>query len=399
MTPDPAAKLPVAADPPPEFFGGPEGARYGIYVHCLFCVRRCPYCDFNVAIYRPDRVGPFVDALMREVARYTALPWAGRVPATSLFFGGGTPSLLPPEGIGALIEATRRGLGLEADAEVTLEANPEGLDAARLAAFRAAGVTRLSLGVQSLDDDLLRRLGRTHSADDARRAFGAARTAGFANVSVDLLYGCPGQDLETWTRTLDEVLAWGPEHLSAYALTLEPGTLFGHRPPPDLPDDALQVAQFQRLIERAARAGLERYEISNFARPGFRSRHNLLYWRREEYVGLGPGAHGALGTIRHANVRAHTRYRALLLQERWPIEWWERLSARQVAGERIVLGLRLAEGIPHAWPEAHLRDEPGRLDRVFDRFREAGLLAEGAGRVWLTDRGVLLSDTVFAELV
>lgn len=378
---------------------GPVGARYGLYVHCLFCLRRCPYCDFNVAIYREDHIGPFVAALRGELARYATLPWAGRVPAVSLFFGGGTPSLLPPEAIGALVADARRGLGLQADAEVTLEANPEGLDRARLAAFRATGVTRLSLGVQALDDGLLARLGREHSADAARRAFAAARAAGFADVSVDLLYGCPGQALDAWTRTLDEVLDWRPEHLSAYALTLEPGTALGRRPPADLPDEATQIAQFERLCERAAAAGFERYEISNFARPGFRSRHNLLYWRREEYLGLGPGAHGALGVVRYANLRAHTRYRAAVAAGQWPIERWERLTPAQVSGERIVLGLRLTEGIPRAWLEAHWAGDPGRLVRVLDRYFAAGVLAARDGRLALTERGVLLSDTVFADLL
>jgi oxygen-independent coproporphyrinogen III oxidase len=382
----------------PELEAGPEGAGYGIYVHCLFCVRRCPYCDFNVAIYREDRVAPFLDALAREVARYAALPWAGRVPAVSLFLGGGTPSLLPPDGVAALIGAAHRGLGLRPDAEVTLEANPEGLDRPRLEAFRAAGVTRLSLGVQSLDDRLLARLGRAHSAHDARRAFKAARRAGFDNLSVDLLYACPGQDLRAWTQTLDEVLGWEPEHLSAYALTLEPGTLFGRRPPLDLPDDAAHAAQYASLTEHAARAGLRRYEISNFARPGCEARHNLLYWRREEYLGLGPGAHASLGATRFANMRAHTRYRAALAGGRWPIEWWERLTPRQVRHERIVLGLRLADGIPRSWLDAHVADEPGGLHQVLEPYREAGLLDVGAARVRLTDRGVLLSDTVFAGL-
>ena len=179
-----------------------------------------------------------------------------------------------------MLTDARQGLGLAPDAEVTLEANPEGLDAARLRAFRAAGVTRLSLGVQSLDDELLRRLGRTHSAADAAAAYRAARAAGFDDVSVDLLYASPGQDLATWLRTLDAALAWEPDHLSAYALTLEPATPFGRRPPAGLPDEDLQVAQFDALVERAARAGLERYEISNFAKPGRRSRHNLGYWHR-----------------------------------------------------------------------------------------------------------------------
>ncbi|HEV8677032.1 MAG TPA: radical SAM family heme chaperone HemW [Methylomirabilota bacterium] len=383
----------------PELLTGPEGPCFGIYAHCLFCTRRCPYCDFNVAIYREDRVAPFVEALGAELARYADLPWAGGVPAVSLFFGGGTPSLLPPDTIGELIAAARRGLGLVPDAEVTLEANPEGLDPARLAALRKAGVTRLSLGVQSLDDGLLGRLGREHSAAAARAAFAAARAAGFTNVSVDLLYGCPAQDLATWTTTLDEVLGWAPEHLSAYALTLEPGTPFGRRPPADLPDEHVVAAQFERLCDAGAAAGLERYEISNFARPGFRSRHNLLYWHRQEYLGLGPGAHACLGLTRFGNVRAHTRYRALLAAAQWPLGWQERLTPAQVQAERIMLGLRLAEGIPRAWLDTHHAAAPARLERTLDRYLDAGLLEARDERLVLTPRGVLLSDTLLTDLV
>jgi putative oxygen-independent coproporphyrinogen III oxidase len=392
--PAPPSAAPSREPPLPEWSDGPSSGRLGIYVHCPYCRAKCPYCDFNVAIHREDRLGPFVTALRAEVGRYAELPWAGRVPAVSLFLGGGTPSLLPPDAVAAVVGDARRGLGLVADAEITLEANPDGLDVGRLGDFRAAGVTRLSLGVQSLDPGVLRRLGRTHTADAARAAYRAARAVGVANVSVDLLYACPGQDLGAWTRTLDEVLAWGPEHVSAYALTLEPRTPFGRRPPADLPDEDLQVAQFETLLERTARAGLERYEISNFARPGFPARHNLLYWRREDYVGLGPGAHGGLGAVRYANERSEPRWRTALLAGGWPIEWWERLTPRQVAGERIVLGLRLAEGVPSAWVEGHLADP-----RALDRYVAAGILAPRDGRLILTDRGVLVSDTVLAELV
>jgi oxygen-independent coproporphyrinogen-3 oxidase len=344
-----------------------------------------------VAIYREDRVRPFVAALDAELARYAALPWAGRVPAVSLFFGGGTPSLLPPEAIAGVIDRARRGLGLAGDAEVTLEANPEGLDAGRLRGFREGGVTRLSLGVQSLDDGLLGRLGREHSADQARAAHAAARQAGFDDVSVDLLYGCPGQDVAMWRQSLDEALAWAPEHLSAYSLTLEPGTRFGRRPPTALPDEAVVVAQFELLCERTAAAGLPRYEVSNFARPGHRSRHNLLYWQRADYLGLGPGAHAALGAVRFGNERSHVRYRAALDAGRWPITWSERLTPEQVQGESIVLGLRLVDGVPRAW----LEDRQAAVER----YLAAGLLAEAGSRVALTPRGVLLSDTVFADLV
>jgi oxygen-independent coproporphyrinogen-3 oxidase len=352
-----------------------------------------------VAIHREDRIAPFVAGLRADLARYAALPWAGRVPAGSLFFGGGTPSLLPAEAVAALVSDARSGLGLGADAEVTLEANPEGLDVDRLQAFRAAGVTRLSLGVQALDDALLQRLGRTHSAADAEAAYRAARAAGFEDVSIDLLYAGPGQDLETWVRTLDAALAWAPEHLSAYALTLEPRTPFGRRPPAGLPDEDVQVAQFDALVERAARAGLERYEVSNFARPGRRSRHNLGYWQRGDYVGLGPGAHGAFGALRYWTQRSEPRWRAAALAGSWPIEGWERLSPRQVDTERLVLGLRLVEGVPRESLERHLAEGASPATPGLTRYVAAGLMAVHGERVALTDRGVLVSDAIFADLV
>src|SRR5262249_47697321 len=279
------------------------------------------------------------------------------------------------------------------------EANPEGLGAGRLRAFRAAGVTRLSLGVQALDDALLRRLGRTHSAADAEAAYRAARVAGFDDVSVDLLYACPGQGLETWVRTLDRVLAWAPEHLSAYALTLEAATPFGRHPPAGLPDEELQIAQFDALVERAARAGLERYEISNFAKPGRRSRHNLGYWRREDYVGVGPGAHGAFGALRYWTQRAEPRWRTAVLAGRWTIDGWDRLSPRQVATERLMLGLRLVEGVSREALERHLMEGSGPAVPTLPRYQAGGLVTVRDGRVALTDRGVLVSDAIFADLV
>jgi oxygen-independent coproporphyrinogen-3 oxidase len=367
-------------------------------VHGLFCLRRCPYCDFNIAIYRDDHARALLGALQLEIDRYAELPWAGQVPAATLFLGGGTPSLLPPDALGALVDRARARLGLQPDAEVTLEANPEGLDVERLQGFRAAGVTRLSLGVQALDDDLLARLGRMHGAADARRAFRLARAAGFDNVSVDLLYGCPGQDLRAFTLTLDEVLAWEPEHLSAYALTIEPKTPFGRRPPHDLPDEEAQIAQWVELLQRTERAGFRRYEVSNFARPGFQSRHNLLYWTREDYVGLGPGAHGGIGATRVQNLRSQVRWRRALEAGRWPFERQERLTPRQVLGERVVLGLRLTAGVPREWLVPLLLEArpPGR---TLDDYVSAGLLAVAGDQVHLTPRGVLVSDAVFAELI
>ena len=389
----------AARSPDPLTLRPPRGPRLGIYVHCLFCLRRCPYCDFNVAIYRPDRLTAFLEALRAELHLYAREAWARRPAVPSIFFGGGTPSLLDPGDLAGLIGAIRAGFRVLPDAEVTLEANPEGLTEERLVGFRAAGVTRLSLGVQSFDDDLLARIGREHSADQAHGAYRAARRAGFENVSVDLLYALPGQDRSRWEATLAEVLRWRSEHLSAYALTLEPRTPFGRHAPRDLPDEEEQVAQYRVLLDRAEAAGYEPYEISNFARPGFRSVHNQLYWRGEEYLGLGPGAHSHLDGLRFANLRSQVAYRREALAGRLPIEWQDRPSPTQRLGEQIVFGLRLREGIPREWLEERFSAAPGHLESLIERYRALGLLTAEAGRVRLTREGQLVSDAVFADLV
>ncbi len=390
----------VAPRPPdPVSPPAPCGPRLGIYIHCLFCRRRCPYCDFNVAIYRPDRLRVFLEALHAECDLYARQGWARTVSVPSIFLGGGTPSLLEPADVARLLHAMRERFHVLPSAEVTLEANPEGLTEERLRGFRSAGVTRLSLGVQSLDDELLRVIGREHPADQARRVYRWARLAGFDNVSVDLLYALPGQDLFRWEVTLDEVLDWRPEHLSAYALTIEAGTPFAHRPPMNLPDEEAEVAQYHSLLMRAEAAGYEPYEISNFARPGFRSIHNQLYWHGEEYVGLGPGAHSHLGGVRFANFRSQVTYRKEVLGGHFPIEWQECLSAEERLGERIVFGLRLQEGVPRGWLETRFAAQPDRLNTLLEHYQTLGLLVEEGDRVYLTEQGRLLSNTVFAELV
>ena len=377
----------------------PRGPHLGIYIHCLFCRRRCPYCDFNVAMYRPDRLAAFLEALHAEISLYAREPWVRRVAVPSVFLGGGTPSLLEPNQVAELLGAIRRSFRVVSDVEITIEANPEGLTKERLMGFRAAGVTRLSLGVQSLNDELLKRIGREHSADEARLAYRSARVAGFDNVSVDLLYALPGQQLLHWELALEEVLGWGPEHLSAYALTVEARTPFAHRPPPDIPPEEEQIAQYCSLLRRAEAAGYEAYEISNLARPGFRSVHNQLYWRGDEYLGLGPGAHSHLDGVRFATLRSQIAYRREVLAGRLPIEWQESLSPGERLAERIVLGLRLREGIPRYWLEVRFAETPARLASFLERSEALGLVAEEGDRIHLTERGRLLSDALFAELI
>jgi putative oxygen-independent coproporphyrinogen III oxidase len=323
-----------------------------LYIHWPFCLAKCPYCDFNSHVRERIPQDAFRAALRTELAwEATRL---GRRPLASIFFGGGTPSLMQPETVAALIEDACRWFDPVAGLEITLEANPTSVEAARLAAFREAGVNRLSLGVQSLDADALRLLGRQHSADQARAALEIARAA-FPRVSFDLIYARPGQTLATWRTELRAALALAADHLSLYQLTIEPGTAFATRHARGdivLPDDDTAASLYEATAEEAARFGLLPYEVSNYARPGAESRHNLTYWRYADYAGIGPGAHGRL-TL-GSDLWATRRHRA-------PEIWAERvardghgtaeqiaLGAAEKAREMLLMGLRLTEGIDAA---------------------------------------------------
>jgi len=290
-------------------------------------------------------------------------------------------------------------LGVEPGAEITVECNPESVSLERLAGYRRAGVTRISLGVQSLDDRILPTLDRLHSAAQARRAFDDARAAGFDDVSVDLIYGLPGLDLATWEETVKRALGWEPDHLSAYALTLDEGSLWNSAGVTRLPAEETVTAQYGRLTELAAEAGFEHYEVSNYARPGHRSTHNQIYWRAEEYLGLGPGACGFLGDVRYGNVKPLERYGALVTAGVPPVATHETLTPRQRMAERLILGLRLGDGVPAAWLDERAALGPARLPATLEAWRERGLLAERGGRVRLTEAGFLLSDALFIELL
>jgi putative oxygen-independent coproporphyrinogen III oxidase len=340
----------------------------------------------------------YVRAVEREIQLLASVPWASGLSLETVFFGGGTPSLLSAEDMASILHAIRTRFAVETSVELTVECNPESVSVEKLGAYRAAGVNRISLGVQSLDDSILPVLGRLHDAGGARRAFEGARAAGFDNVSVDLMYGLPGQDATTWARSVEGVLAWGPEHLSAYGLTLDAGSLWAVTGVPGLPGEAAVVEQYWTLARTAAARGFEHYEISNYARPGFRSRHNQIYWRAAEYLACGPGACGFVGDVRYGNVKAVTRYCAALEDGVLPIDTTERLTARQRLGERLVLGLRLADGVPRAWlDERAAGDAP--LARRLGTWREAGVLAERDDRIALTESGFLVSDSVFVELL
>ena len=376
----------------------PRGDALGFYLHVPFCVQRCHYCSFNTAPLENGEMDPFLAALHGELDLLGALPWARDVAVATVFLGGGTPSLLEPEALAAILDRLRARFALAPDVEITVECNPESVTRAKLAAYRAAGVTRISLGVQSLDDALLRRLGRLHDAPGARRAFDAAREAGFDNVSVDLMYGLPGLATAAWTQDVEAVLGWGPEHVSAYGLTLDGGSRWATSGVDGLPPEDEVVAQYWALARAAAERGFEHYEVSNYARPGFRSRHNLGYWRAGEYLAAGPGACGFVGDVRYGNVKPLPRWRAAVESGALPVETAERLSARQQAAERLFLGLRTADGVPAARLAERAADDAPLAKRL-DDWRAAGHLVVDGTIARLTESGFLVSDALFVELL
>jgi oxygen-independent coproporphyrinogen-3 oxidase len=371
------------------------GAGFGLYVHWPFCESKCPYCDFNSHVGRTGDPRRWRDAYRHEIQRIAAE--TGTRPLRSIFFGGGTPSLMEPEIVADVIAAARAAWPPANDIEITLEANPGSADAGRFADYAGAGVNRVSVGVQALDDDSLRRLGRKHTAADALRAVALARTV-FPRVSLDLIYARQWQDRDGWVQELRRALDVGTDHLSLYQLTIEPGTVFAARHAAGqlsgLPDDERAADLYDATQELCAAAGLPAYEISNHARPGSECRHNLIYWEGGDYAGIGPGAHGrlTLASVRHATT-----------SHRLPARWLDAVETRgsgeeervaldpaEVALERLLMGLRLARGVP--------------LDDFAPAFRppaevvasvaSEGLVEVDAGRLRVTHAGRLLTDRI-----
>jgi putative oxygen-independent coproporphyrinogen III oxidase len=363
-----------------------------LYIHWPFCLAKCPYCDFNSHVRERIDQETFAQALLRELDWEAARLGARRL--TSIFFGGGTPSLMAPDTVAALIEAACRHFPPAAGIEITLEANPTSVEASRLAAFRQAGVNRLSLGVQALDDAALAALGRRHSAAEAMAALEKARAI-FPRLSFDLIYARPGQSLPAWRDELRRALALAADHLSLYQLTIEPGTAFEalHRNGTlVLPDEDLAAALYDATGEEAAAAGLNAYEISNYAAEGAESRHNLAYWRYDDYAGIGPGAHGRVSA--GGALLATRRHRA-------PEIWAERVARNghgttheapvppaERAREALLMGLRLAEGID----STHFAARTGvALTDAIDS--DIAAACEEAGYLRLTQTHLIATDS------
>jgi oxygen-independent coproporphyrinogen III oxidase len=380
----------------------------GIYIHIPFCRSRCSYCDFATGAYEGGLAERYVRALVAEVAAFDAARVSPRADAPrevdTIYFGGGTPSLLAPRQVESILSAVREKFCVKPRAEVTMEMNPGTVTPDSARAFRRAGVNRASFGLQTFDDEQLRRLGRTHTAEDARRTLRTLRDAGFANVSFDLIAGLPAQTVEEWSRNLDEALALRPEHLSLYLLEVHEGTPLadqlrrGFWPQPD-PDAAAEM--YRTLCERTARAGYERYEISNFCLPGFASRHNLKYWTGAPYYGFGSSAHSFDGSAsRWSNERDAARYCELVETGGGAVAERTELSADEAASESLFLGLRLSRGVNLVEHRARFgSDVRSKYGEDLRRFADAGLIELSGDRLRLTRDGALLSNEVFAAFV
>lgn len=361
----------------------------GVYVHVPFCLTRCGYCDFNAYAGLDHLASRYVAALLRE-AELAAPEWAGEE-VVSVFLGGGTPTTLEVADLKALLVRLRDGFSVSEGAEVTIEANPDTVDRTKLAGLLQAGYTRLSMGAQSFDRAVLASLERLHDPASVRRAMADARAAGYANVNLDLIYGAHGETLESWERTVHEAVDLEPEHLSAYALTIEPSTPLGRKVQHGVvpaPDADLQADMFELACSLLGAAGYQHYEVSNWAKPGFACVHNLGYWERRPYLGLGAGAHSYRDDRRWWNVRPPEEYLKLVESGRLPVGGEEQLEPSDAYLEEVFLRLRILEGIPSSWVEP---------DKAAP-FLESGLLRDDDGALVPTERGMLLLNELVLAL-
>ena len=369
----------------------------GLYIHIPFCKSKCIYCDFYSLPRAEDRMDRYVSALCRQLAEIAQRTTAHTV--DSVYLGGGTPSYLGEKRLRRILKTVKKHYHLSRDAEITLEANPDSAgDWRALRSLRRAGMNRLSLGVQSADDGLLRTLGRPHTFAQAEEAAAAARRARIRNLSLDLIYGLPGQDLAGWKDTLERAAALEPEHLSCYGLKVEEGTpLWDMQEKMDLPDDDAQADMYLWTVERLRALGYEQYEISNFARPGRASRHNMKYWTLCEYAGFGPGAHSDLGDVRYAYLRSLDTYCAGVEAGVSVLESSEHIPSRERDIEYVMLGLRLTQGISRQEFENRYRLPFAPIQSVLERFRATGHAALAGERWRLTPEGFLVSNQIIGQ--
>lgn len=372
-----------------------------LYIHWPFCLAKCPYCDFNSHVRERVDMALWQHAMLADMRREAEL--AGGERLESIFFGGGTPSLMPPALVGALLAEAEKLWGFDPDIEITLEANPSSVEAANFAGVAAAGVNRVSLGLQSLDDGALKFLGRLHNADEGLKALETAQAA-FDRVSFDLIYALPGQSPDQWEAMLRRALGFGTRHLSLYQLTIEPGTRFATdvRQQAFAPMDADHAAELYELTQDiSVAAGLPAYEVSNHAVPGEESRHNLTYWRYQDYCGIGPGAHGRRGGFATQRHRKPENWLSAIEAAGHGISEERSLSASEQAAEALMMGLRLAEGVDtSALAGRFFLAKEAIIDAAAERkLASIGLVRRDGSRLHVTPAGMLVLDALIAELV
>jgi oxygen-independent coproporphyrinogen-3 oxidase len=401
-----------------------------VYMHVPYCLQKCLYCDFYSLPLKGQRPEIYVETVLLEMEKYLKYlkQKDGSFPRLiSLYVGGGTPTCLSKKDLLGLVTGCLSGFEvlnnfeIPNNIEVTVEANPGTVESDQLAELRAAGVNRLSLGIQTVDPSLLKKIGRIHTRDQARQAIELARRAGFENINLDLIYGLPNQSLEIWKETVEEVLAYNPEHLAAYSLKVEAGTPFyqlqelGKLP---LPGEDVEAEMYEWLVERVLRSGYQHYEISNFSKPGYQSIHNQVYWKNQEYLGLGPSAHSSLRGIlpsqvweggenlgseqlvRFGNWSDLERYVNLVKGHLPPVDSTEVIESDLEKAETMFLGLRLLQGVSRQGFEQRFgvtmeQAYPGIIERLVQR----GLLREDGDRVVLSERAILVANQVFIEFL
>ena len=387
----------------------PSTEPFSLYIHIPYCISKCPYCDFNSHVVPEIPEKSYTDAVLRELEQYgSGSDWIGRRIQT-IFFGGGTPSIFKPASIGKLLAWIAATFPIEPDCEITIEANPGTVDRDNFFGYRDAGVNRMSLGVQSFQPRLLKFLGRVHSAQEARIALDVIKQAGFDNFNLDIIYANSGQTLAELQADLEAALEFQPPHLSAYNLTFEEGTPFHHELRAgriQTVSEDIEIAMAELLEERLRSAGLHRYEISNYARPGWHSRHNVNYWRNGDYLGLGAGAHGFHRSAgqqtfgqRWSNEENPARYMAKINEAGQAVTSRDDLDLNTAAGEFMFLGLRMTEGISRAAFRASFGKSPVDFYPQIQAWTAGGLMEEKEDNLRLTPKGLMVANSIFVQFM
>jgi oxygen-independent coproporphyrinogen-3 oxidase len=369
-----------------------------IYIHVPFCLKKCPYCDFYSCVGTPDIRQTYLQALEQEMINVR--DWVEKNKLETLYIGGGTPTALESRELEKLLELCREyllpsGLSGPWEGEFTVEVNPATIQSDKCRLLLEQRVNRVSLGAQSFDGSFLKILGRAHNVSDIHRSVKLLRDAGFENLNIDLMFGLPGQSPGEWRDNLEKGLEMAPEHISVYNLTLAEGTPF-YRNPPSLPTEDDQIEMMEITEETLKKSGYRRYEISNYARPQMRSRHNTAYWEGKEYLGLGPGAHSYRDGVRWGNIASVEEYNRKLLSDNSPTAFSEKIDFRTKASEALMLGLRMPEGVLVEVFENRFGDS---WEEKIESFLEEGILEREFGKVRFTRRGMLVSDTVLTHLI